>query len=136
MNDQQLIDFVITSRNVQWQYQLDRNTQDSLLQLQGIITHAKVEIMDDIDKQASTLSAWQETRAIELLDSVDRLTAGIKSTSIKSIADIASIACARSLIEHSDITSLWGRIKGFNHVYLSPEQLRSYVVNTPIGGNV
>ena len=126
-----LKDLITLSRQVQWQYQLEKYTDESLKMILPSILKAQRELDGFLSKPLG--GPVTRGRQEALLEEIDDLLLGVQSqlgTSIQEVSAVAGQAAAR---EYSNIVSFDGKVPNFNMVSLSPEQLRS-MVNQPVGG--
>jgi SPP1 gp7 family putative phage head morphogenesis protein len=129
------LDLYFLSRNVQFRYALDQYEDDQLAVMLKAYNGARRSIM----KKIGQISAGQEevtlseARTLALLDETYKMTGGIRQHLSEGIGNLAQTAGFLALHEHQDILSLGQRLP-IRNVSLTPEQMRSIVVDTPIGG--
>ncbi|NJB67507.1 hypothetical protein GGQ74_001147 [Desulfobaculum xiamenense] len=136
MTGDQLKDLIALARHVEWRYKLDQFEKAAIGDILTAVNQARREIGQYLDARGRESGTWSERRALELLDELRDLTVGLRAQETRFIADIATIVTQESLPLHADILSFGGRVKGFNTVSLSAEQLRSLVTETPVGGRL
>lgn len=126
----ELKDLIIFARQLQWQYQLQDYTDEALKSIQRSVDIAR--------KELTGLLSLRETLQLEELNNI---TFGVQSILAEDITTAAAIAGQASYIEYNKIMSFDGRISdtsgaavGFTDVVVSPAQLNSLIVATPVGG--
>jgi len=125
-----LKDQIILVRQVQWQYQLDRYTTESLIHIQKSLDKGRNELV-----QALAHPGFKAPHEQALLEELNDLTLGIQQKLTNDINQASAIAGEASVKKYGDIISFDGRVSGFNMIALSPEQL-SGMVNAPVGGRL
>lgn len=136
LTPQQLLELIVLARNIQWRYQLDQYEAATLGALLTVVRRAERQILDDIQVRGASITQWSEDRSLALLDELSDLTLGIQTTLTRNIADIASRAGAASYTTHNGIVSFDGMVAPFVSVAMSAAQLRSMILDTPVGGNL
>jgi hypothetical protein len=134
--EQEILELIIFNRNLQYLYDLESWSVGTLKQLLAVLQKAQREILDYLDAVGAGLTDWSEARSIALLDNFNDLTVAARTMLGESIVEIASIVGTNALSVHSDILSFGGRIENFNNVAMSPNQLKSFIQETPLGGRV
>lgn len=135
MNPDELKDAVILIRNVELSYDLDQYTNEALVGIQNAVDQAKRESLNYI-KNASPNVVWSRNRAYEIVGEMDSMTAGVQQKLTGMIADISSFTGIKAIQGQNSILSFDGKVPGFNFVKLSKEQLREYILTTPVGGRL
>jgi len=129
------LDLYFLARNVQFRYALDQYEDDQLAIMLKAYDGARRTILKklgnfEIGQEGVTLS---EARALALLEKAYKMTADIREQLTGHIGELAQTAGFLALHEHQDILSLGQRLP-IKNVTLTPEQMRSIVVDTPVGG--
>lgn len=126
----ELKDLIIFARQMNWQYQLSDFTDEALKSIQRSVDIARRELMDSL-----------EMRDILQLEELNNLTFGIQTALHDDISAAAQIAGKASYVEYNNILSFDGKISdvsgaavGFTDVAVSAGQLKSMIVDTPVGG--
>lgn len=134
MTPQDQLQLVQLARSVQWRFYLDSWEEKPLRELLRAVRQSQTEILAQIEARAATLSEWREERSLALLDEMSDLTLGLRQQLGESISEITAFAGAESYLVHNDILSFGGMVNGFNNVALTASQIKSMVVDTPVGG--
>ena len=131
-----LLKKIYLARHVQWQYQLENYTVESLNSITKALNKARNELFNEISYRDIFLPEGREDKVLKELND---LTFGMQAQLTGNITEAAEIAGQASLREYGNIISLDGRLAetvGFNSVALSAEQLRAMVVDVPVGGKL
>ena len=134
--EQEILELIIMSRSVEYAYNLHNWSDQALKPLLASLRKAQKEILQYLDKAGIGLTDWSEARSLALLDHFSDLTLGVRAALGDSIAQIGMAVGANALLMHNDILSFGNRVEPFNNVGMSPAQLKSFVVDTPLGGKV
>ena len=132
----ELQDLILLARNVQWRYQLDQYEEEALRFILSSVRGAERTVLANIQAHGIGLTEWSEQRSIALLDELSDLTLGIRMALTRDIADITAHAGAASYLTHNGIVSFDGMVAPFVSVALSAAQVRSLVLDTPVGGHL
>ena len=127
------LDLYYLTRNIQWRYSLDQWEDEQLKRLLAAHDKAARTAMRKLEDSVG-VDAYDEARARALLGQFAAMTDAVKAQVGAGVAEVAYAAAGACITEHDDILSLGGLVPGFNTVALAPEQLRSLIVDTPVGG--
>lgn len=136
MTPQEQLQLVQLARSVQWRFALDEWEEAPLRELLKAVRQSQTEILAQIEARAANLSEWREERSLALLDEMSDLTLGLRHQLGESISEITAFAGAESYLVHNDILSFSGMVNGFNNVALTASQLKSMIIDTPVGGRL
>jgi len=136
LTEQETIELILLARSIEYFYDLSSWEDESLKILLKSVKSAENELLAKLNQYGSQIPDWQEDRTIALLDNFNRMTLGIRYVLEGGIAQIASEAGASTILAMNDIVSFGGRINNFNSVTLTAEQLRTIVINEPVGGKL
>lgn len=131
-----LLKKILIARHVQFQYQLENYTVESLKTITKSLDIARDELLDYVSRWDIRLPEGREDRVLKELND---LTFGIQEKLTGDIAEATEIAGQASLREYGQIMSFDGRLAdtvGFNFVSLSAEQLRAAVLDVAVGGKL
>ncbi len=129
-------DLLLLYRNLDWQYQLSKYEDEALKSIQKTLDNARLELFDEIRSRDIIISKGREDK---ILENLNDLTLGIQTQLTGNIHDAASTAGALSFQEYDKILSFDGALAktvGFNFTAIAPEQIRSMVLTTPVGGRI
>lgn len=127
------LDLYYLTRNIQWRYSLDQWEDEQLKRLLAAHDKAARTAMRKLEDSVG-VDAYDEARARALLGQFAAMTDAVKAQVGAGVAEVAYAAAGACITEHDDILSLGGLVPGFNTVALAPAQLRSLIVDTPVGG--
>jgi hypothetical protein len=136
LTEQETIELILLARSIEYFYDLSSWEDKSLKTLLKSVKQSENELLAKLNQYGQNLPSWQEDRMIALLDNFNRMTLGIRYVLEGGIAQIASEAGASTILAMNDIVSFGGRINNFNSVTLTAEQLKTIVVNEPVGGKL
>jgi SPP1 gp7 family putative phage head morphogenesis protein len=136
LTEQETIELILLARSIEYFYDLSSWEDKSLKVLLKSVKSAENELLAKLNQYGQNLPSWQEDRMIALLDNFNRMTLGIRYILEGGIATIASEAGASTILAMNDIVSFGGRINAFNETSLTAEQLRTIVINEPVGGKL
>jgi hypothetical protein len=136
LTTRELQDLILLARNIQWRYQLDQYEEEALQFILRAVRGAERTVLAGIQARGPGLTEWSEQRSIALLDELSDLTLGLRVALTNDIADITAHAGAASYLTHNNIVSFDGMVSPFVSVALSAGQVRSLVLDTPVGGNL
>lgn len=122
------------TRNIQWRYRLDQWEDAQLKRLLAAHDKAARKAVAALEKVVAGESTFATERARALLVQLSTMTASVKVQLGQAVAEVAISAAGACLQEHTDIVGIGGLVPGFNAVALAPAQLRSLIVDTPVGG--
>lgn len=135
MNQKEKADLYLLARNVRLRYALDDLEEEALGRLLKGYDAARKYVIRQLDRMGPKMDgSFTKDRALAVLDHVYEMTAGVRSEMGKGVGDMCAEAGEMALKAHNDIVSFGGKVAGFKAVELSREQVRSLVVDTPIGG--
>jgi hypothetical protein len=113
------IDLYYIIRNIKWRYKLDKFEDQALREIMKSVGQARYEIMSELDNRfGKRPRPWTDARNKELLDELNKLTAGIKDQLGEDVSEVARIAYEQSLDEHNLIMSIGGRAANVSMVLL------------------
>ncbi|HCY85921.1 MAG TPA: hypothetical protein DHV36_12370 [Desulfobacteraceae bacterium] len=127
---------LILYRYIEHQYQLSAYTDETLKSIQKTIDIAREQLFDEISFRDMRMPKGREDMVLEELNN---LTLGIQTNLIKNIREAAVVAGEYSYREYDNILSFDGKLSetvGYNFTAISPDQLRSMAVSTPVGGKL
>jgi len=130
---EQILRQVFIAQQTMWAYKLDEFSNASVAELQKSISTARQNTLLKLRKYKK--GSWSEQRANDVLDELDRLTAGVKLKITDDVGTIAATAGVESLKAHESVISFGGRV-GINKVAVSADQLKSFFLKTPVGGSL
>lgn len=130
------LELIILARHAEWRYRLDRYEAKHLKVLLGIVEQVRQELFNRLKNSLGETKKFSTLRSKRVLSEIITLTTGIQSRLGLNIAEIATLAGVKSFEMQNDILSFGGRVPGFNYSMLSYEQIRSLIVNTPVGGKI
>ena len=136
LTPEELQALILLARNVAWRYELDQYEQETLAFILTAVRNAERIILANLQARGETITDWTEQRSLALLDELSDLTLGLQTVLTRNIADIASHAGAASYLTHNNIVSFDGMVAPFVSVAMSAAQMRSLVLDTPVGGNL
>lgn len=134
MSPDDLKDLIILSRQIAWNQRLEDYATDEVKQIQKGIKGAKRNVLKHIERRGKEIGPWTKKRAEKLIKEFDLATVGIQQQLGENIAAVATSAGIESFKKHNDIVSFGGRVAKFNATRIAPEQLKSLIQKTPVGG--
>jgi SPP1 gp7 family putative phage head morphogenesis protein len=134
--EDELLQIILQARSVEYAYNLGVWSDQALKPLLSSLRQAQNEILTYLDSVGAGLTEWSEARSLALLDHFQDLTIGVRSVLGHSITEIVSLVGANALLMHNDILSFGGRVELFNNVSMTAAQLKSFIVDTKLGGKV
>ncbi|MFP5213065.1 MAG: hypothetical protein ACLGPL_06765 [Acidobacteriota bacterium] len=132
MTNQELVHLIMLAREVEHRYRLDQFEESALKILLKALGESKREVIDYAEKRAFTLSP--PDRIPQLLNELEQLTAGVQSALTDDITLVGEAVSTESLDFYNNLLSFDGKVENFNFVSLTGDQLKSTLVDTPIGG--
>lgn len=134
--EDELLQVILQARSVEYAYNLQLWGDQALRPLLASLRQAQNEILTYLDSVGIGLTEWSEARSLALLDHFQDLTLGVRSALGHSITEIATLVGANALLMHNDILGFGGRVELFNNVSMTAAQLKSFIVDTKLGGKV
>lgn len=134
--EDELLQVILQARSVEYAYNLEIWSEQPLKILLTSLRQAQNEILTYLDSVGVGLTEWSEARSLALLDHFQDLTLGVRSVLGHSITEIVSLVGANALLMHSDILSFGNRVELFNNVSMTAAQLKSFIIDTKLGGKV
>ena len=134
--EDELLQVILQARSVEYAYRLELWSDEPLKILLTSLRQAQNEILTYLDSAGAGLTEWNEARSLALLDNFQDLTLGVRSALGQSITEIVSLVGANALLIHSDILSFGNRVELFNNVSMTAAQLKSFIIDTKLGGKV
>lgn len=131
-----LKDLLLLYRSIEQQYKLDQYTTESLKQIQKALDIARQQLFDEIGYRDIIMP---KDRVDMVLEELNNLTLGVQYQLSQNIQDAAVVAGEYSYREYDKMLSFDGKLDetvGFNHVSVSPEQIRAMVTTVPVGGKL
>ncbi len=125
---------VILGRMIEHNYQLAQYSDEATKSIVKTLEKAQNEFLNKIESQGVAAVSGRER---QVLSEINDLMFGIQNRLVGDIYEAASIAGLASVDEHERILSFDGKLDdtvGFNHVAIAPQQLKSMIVDTPVGG--
>lgn len=130
-------DKLLLYRNIEQQYKIEQYTNASLIQIQKALDVARKQLFLDIaDLSGDFVSRANE---FEVLEELNILTFGIQAQLQNDIVEASVVAGKYSFTEYDKTLSFDGALAdtiGFNFSAVSPDQIRSMVISTPVGGKL
>ena len=134
--EDELLQVILQARSVEYAYRLEIWADQPLKFLLTSLRQAQNEILTYLDNVGAGLTEWNEARSLALLDQFQDLTLGVRSALGAGISEIVSLVGVNALLMHSDILSFGNRIELFNNVSMTAAQLKSFIIDTKLGGKV
>jgi hypothetical protein len=134
--EDELLQVILQARSVEYAYNLSVWADEPLKILLTSLRQAQNEILTYLDSVGAGLTEWSEARSLALLDNFQDLTLGVRSALGQSITEIVSLVGANALLMHADILSFGNRVELFNNVSMTAAQLKSFIIDTKLGGKV
>lgn len=131
-----LKDLLLLYRSIEHQYRIGQYTDEALKSIQLSLDIARAQLFDEISYRDISMP---KDRVDMVLEELNNLTLGIQAQLSKNIQDAAVVAGEYSYREYDNILSFDGKLAetvGFNHVSVSPDQLRAMVMTVPVGGKL
>ena len=123
-------------KQTQLGYELEGYSDDALKVIMKSINKAKNEMSNYLLRYKDTITDWRKDRYKKLEEELNNLTLSVQQTILSDITKSTIESGVKSYSAQNEILSWGGRVSNFNNVSLSSAQLRSMVINTPIGGNL
>ena len=131
-----LKNLLLLYRSIEQQYQLGQYTDQALRSILASLNKARERLFDEISYRDITMP---KERVDMVLEELNNLTFAVQAQLSKDIQDAAVVAGEYSYLDYDAILSFDGKLDetiGFNHVSVSPDQLRAMVVEVPVGGKL
>lgn len=120
-------------RQTQHAYRLSQYEDKAVKQILKSTNKARAEITAKLAKVSPTAKFTRE-RLQALGEEMQHLSVAAKAQVTNTLVGVTEVAGKASYVAQNEILSFGGLVPNFHPVVLSAAQLRSMVVNTPIGG--
>lgn len=138
LSPQDILRIYQIGRNAEWRYRLGQYSDQALGQMLATLNKAKREILAVFESRYATIPEWTADRLESVLFELDDLTVAVRRRLGQDIGDAAGWAGSHAADWHMATLTVEGAASAslFNNVALSPEQVRSFFVETPLGGRL
>lgn len=131
---QSTLELYYLARNVVLRDGLDALEGDAIASLDRALDASRREMVKRFEFELARPWADGSLRDEQLAAWLDDLTLAVRSKMAANVANLSAEVAEVALEEHASIMSLEGRVGGVESVRLSPDQIKSFFVETPIGG--
>lgn len=134
LSPEELKSMIMLQRQVAWQFDLDKYTEDQIRLLRGSLFKAKLEIKSYLNSISP--AEWSAERLDSVLAEVRGLSLAVEGDITNGLSEGFIEAGREALNAQNNMLSYGGRVAGFNFAGLGPGQLASMAANTAVGGQL
>ena len=132
MTPEEAKELLLYNRSIEWAEKFEEFTDESVLLMQKSVNRAIDEVTNDLATKKMT--EWNVNRSHQMLDAFSEMSEGIKKTMGSSILGMSVEGGLAAYSTHKAIVSFDGKVPGFNNIEVTSAQLRSAIIDTPVGG--
>lgn len=125
-------DMILLARALEWQYQLDKYTEEQLGAVRRILRQAGRELFNKLDR--ADITDWSRQRTEQLLDEIQTAMGAVASKITGNIGLMTATSGSAAYDAHTAILGFNGQATAVKGVAVTANQLHSLVVTTPVGG--
>lgn len=139
MTNQELLDRYYLARTVYWQAAMEGVEDDAVMEIIAALDESKREIAAKLQADSDRIAEitdWSRNRLKQIDAWCDDVLAGAKARLGNAILNTAVAAGAAALGGWTKILSADGLIAGVQEIGFTAAQLKSWLVDTPLGGRI
>jgi len=134
LTPRELQDMITLQRQIAWQFDLDKFTEDQIQSIRRSLRIAKGEMLTYLEGLSP--AEWTAERLDSVLAETRALALGVEGQITDGLTEGFVTAGQEALAAQNNMLSYGGRVTGFNFASLGPGQLASMAVSTPVGGQL